>query len=118
VGIDEASQSTEGGIFVLPSMADFSLIQSGVVMLCCHRNGIMLRGIGLNNNPPRVGTAPRPPCYLAKELKGALTGTEVRKMKNGIGRDYPYQGDQREVKPLGYHLCADEDVRFVSEELI
>jgi len=97
---------------------DFLMVKRGIIMLCPIGNGIVLRGIGLHDDPPWTGTTSSPSRHLAKKLKGALTSTKVREVKDSVSGDYAHQGYLRKVQPLGNHLRPDKDVCLVSQESI
>ena len=77
---------------ILPSVAYFLVVESSVVMPGTGRNGLVLRGIGLDNDPPWTGATPCPARHLAKKLEGAFAGTKVRKVEDRGGGDYPDPG--------------------------
>jgi hypothetical protein len=89
MGIEEICQSIKGRIFMLTPIADFTLVKGGIIVLCC-TNSIVLRGIGLDNNPPRPYPPSRPPPHLTQELESALTSPKIWEVEAGVGRDYPY----------------------------
>jgi hypothetical protein len=45
-------------------------------------------------------------------LKRPLGGAEVRQVQADVGVDHPHQRHVREVKPLGDHLRAQQDLHF------
>ena len=71
-------------------IADFLMVKGSVVMLCTGSNGIVLWGIGLDDDPPGTGAPPRPPRHLAKELKAAFTGAKVREVEDCVSGDYSH----------------------------
>ncbi len=50
--IDKGDQPGEGRIMKLTPIGNFLVVEKGIVMLGCRLNGIVLRGIGLNDNLP------------------------------------------------------------------
>ena len=82
---------------MLPPIVDLSMVESGVIMSCPGSDSIMLRGISLDGDPPWTGATPGSPCHLAEKLEGAFASAKIRKVKDSVSRDYPYQGYQRKV---------------------
>jgi hypothetical protein len=50
VAIDEADQPGKRRLMQLAPIGNLLVIEKGIVMLGCRPNGIVLRGISLNNN--------------------------------------------------------------------
>ncbi len=59
-----------------------------------------------------------PASYLTQELKSALATSEIRKIKAGIGTDYPSQGHLRQIQPFGYHLGANKHIRLMVPKVL
>ena len=51
MAVSETNQTGEGGIMKLASIGNFFIIERGIVMFSCCLNGIVLWGVGLNDNP-------------------------------------------------------------------
>lgn len=116
VTIGETGQSAVRRVFIPSPMGNFLTVERGIVVLCCTSNGVMLWGVCLDNGSSWAGPAASPSGYLAEKLKGAFTGAKIRKVKDGIGGDYPHQSYLGKVQSLGKHLCADKNVCLVGKK--
>ena len=51
MAVSETDQTSKGGIMKLASIGNFLVIERGIVMFSCRLNGIVLWGVGLDDNP-------------------------------------------------------------------
>src|SRR5258708_18145365 len=61
-----------------------------------------------------------PPCtpgYLGQQLKCPLPGPKVGDMQCQVGINDSHERNVWEMKALGDHLCADQDVNLPSAEI-
>ena len=79
-------------------------------------DGVVLRGVGLDDDAAAEGAAPSTAGEgLVEELEGAFAGAEVGEMEGDVRGDDADECDERDVEALRYHLGADEDVRLVGQ---
>src|SRR4030042_2489551 len=61
VGIDEGDKPAEGRIPQLAPVVDLLTVECRIIVLRAGGHSVVLGGMGLDHNPPRPRTAPRPP---------------------------------------------------------
>ena len=64
----------------------------------------------LQHDHPLPSATPGTSGYLCHQLEGAFVGAEIRKVEHSIGIHDTYNIDIIKIKPLGYHLRADEHI--------
>ncbi len=65
MAVNEAGEASEGGVVKLTAISNFLVIEAGVVMLGGGLKGVVLRGVGLNDDPaPRVPRPALPATWL------------------------------------------------------
>ena len=116
MGEHQPGHAAEGRISVAAAVGHFLVEEQAVVLLGGRGDGIVLRGVGLNDHRSRPRAASGAARHLSQQLKGTLRGPEVRQIEVHVSIDDPYQRDLREVQPLRDHLCAHQDVGVVRLE--
>jgi len=52
--------------------------------------------------------------HLRQKVKGAFGGAKIRQMKGDIGVHHTHKRHLREIKPLGDHLSANQDIQLTT----
>jgi predicted regulator of Ras-like GTPase activity (Roadblock/LC7/MglB family) len=110
--IEEPRKSREGRVMVLSPKLDFNVIKGLVVLSRPGLDGVVLRRIRLNNDAARVVATASTPCHLTQQLKGTLSGTEVRQMQAKVSQDHTNQGHVGQMQPLCDHLSPHQYLGF------
>ncbi len=97
VGYQQAGHAPERRQGALSAKANLLQVEAGVVVVGRGLDGVVLRLIGLNDDPPTQQATPRPPRHLGQHLEDALAGVIVGQAEGNIGRDDPHQRHKRQV---------------------
>jgi hypothetical protein len=73
-------------------------------------DGIVIGGVGLNDNGSWIIASPGSSCHLVQELKGSFSGPEVWQVEREVGKQSAHEGNASNIVPFGDHLRADQYV--------
>ena len=117
LGMGEPGEPGEGGVAVLESVVDFLAGESLIVVGGDGADGVVLGVEGLDDDAPAARAPARPSGDLCKHLEDAFAGAVVGEVDADVGAHDAHEGDLGQVKALGHHLGADEDVDLAGLEL-
>ena len=80
-------------------------------------DGVVLGVEGLDDDSPAARAPARPSGHLGEHLEDAFAGTVVGEVDANVGAHDADEGDLGQVKALGHHLGADEDVDLAGLKL-
>lgn len=107
MGINQSHQLVEWRIAILIPEGYLLFIEGTEILFTGGNNGIMLRGVGLDDDPPPPPASPRSAGYLREQLEGTFPGAKIGEIETKISIDDSYHGDQWDIESFGYHLGAD-----------
>ncbi len=104
-------------------MQFFTVLQLGFhelieIILCRTLKGVVLRFKGLQDGSAAQCAPAGTAGHLGDELEGAFGGPKIRQVQSEVCQDDAHQGHQRQVKPLGKHLSANENIGTVLSEMV
>src|SRR5882724_1041606 len=92
-------------------------VKTCVILSARMTQSIMIRMIGLDQNPAASFASTRPAGDLRKQLKCTLGRPKIRQRETGIHRHHANQRDVWEIVAFGQHLCANEHVEPAGAEI-
>ena len=116
VGDHELCDSAERRVGQARAFLHFAGVEGVVVVAPCALDGVVLRGVGLDQDASRGLGSPGSACDLGEELKGALGGAEIGVVQPDIREHDTHELHARKVVPLGHHLGSDQDIDLVVVE--
>ena len=115
VDVDDAC---EGRVTKFFAFGEFVLIKALVVVVHDEANDGMLRIGGLDEHLALLVRASGASGHLLHHVEGAFARAEVGETDHGVGIENAHDAHRIEVKSLGHHLRAHEDVGLVSREFV
>jgi len=97
---------------------EFFLIERVVVLPARGADGVMLRGVGLDDDEPTREMPAGSPSDLRQQLERALGRAIVREIDARIGMHDPDRRYSGKIEPFGDHLRSDDDVDLATEDTL
>src|SRR5688572_12788837 len=117
VAEEKAGQADERRVAVMTPEVDLFGKECLVVVAGGGLDGVVLRGVALDDDARAGSAPPRAAGDLGQQAEGALPGAKIGEVQASIGVDDPDGGDAGEIKALGHHLGADNDIDVASLDL-